>query len=106
MLVSPRPARSSSRIAPLLLGVVLGASLQLQQPRLSSLGTYVALGVVALAVLAVAGARRPTTAVRWCALLAASAALSAGVAGWRAASYLQHGLDPRLEGRDLLVTGI
>lgn len=95
--------------------MVLGASLQLQQPRLWSLGAYVALSLAALAVLAVASigsfgtgasASRRATALRWCALLAASTALSAGVAGWRAASYLQDGLDPRLEGRDLLVTGI
>ena len=92
-------------IAAVLLGVVLGAALQLQQPRLSSLAFYGVLTVSALAAACV-GLRLRGHAIRWAALLLACAALSAGVTGWRAVAYARGGLAAAVEGRDLVVTGI
>ncbi|MBC5782455.1 ComEC/Rec2 family competence protein [Ramlibacter sp. USB13] len=87
-----------------MLGVVLGAGVQLQQPELWPIATYAGVAVGALALLLAAwrslGAWRPAAAL----LLAAASAF--GMTGWRAAAYLADGLDPALEGRDLLVTGI
>lgn len=99
----PRPARP---IAPALLGFVLGAALQLQQPRLWPAGVYPVLALSAGLVLALALRRAGTGYARAVGVFAAALALSAGLAGWRASTYIAQGLDPELEGRDLLVTGI
>jgi competence protein ComEC len=87
-----------------LLGVVLGAALQLQQPALWALAGYagMAFGAVPLLVLAWRRLRR----LRAAAVLALAATLSFGASGWRAAAYLADGLDPALEGRDQSVTGV
>lgn len=94
-----------SAIAPALLGVVLGAALQLQQARLSPASWYVACTLAAAALLAGLAHAAP----RWWRLpviFACAALLSAGLAGWRASAYAAAGLDPALEGRDIAVTGV
>jgi competence protein ComEC len=88
-------------------GFVLGAALQLRQAELLSRGVYVTLlllavlGLAALIVLVRAGVRWPVL------LLTLLLAVCAGFAltGWRAAVFLHSALEPRLEGRDLLLTG-
>jgi len=99
-------ARSGSAFAACLLGVVLGAACQLQQARLWPLALYAAGSVCSALLLVLALRMRGRGAVRWLAVLAAAGALSAGVTGWRAAAYAATRLDPALEGRDLLVTGV
>nr|WP_236598785.1 DNA internalization-related competence protein ComEC/Rec2 [Ramlibacter monticola] len=84
------------------MGVVLGAALQLQQPRLWPPLAYAALGGLALLLLLPALRLRRRSA----ALFLLATALSAGVTGWRAAAFLATRIDPALEGADLQLTGI
>lgn len=100
------PARPGSAIAPVLLGVVLGAAAQLQQPRLAGQGAYAAAAPVAVLFLLAALRTGARGTLRSLAVLLAAGALSASLTGWRAAAYLAGGLDPALEGRDLRVTGL
>ncbi|MEJ5991741.1 DNA internalization-related competence protein ComEC/Rec2 [Ramlibacter sp. PS3R-8] len=98
------PTRGAA-IAPFLAGVVLGAALQLQQPRLWDWGWYaggVAAALLALGVLA----RLRGRAMRWLAIALAATTLSAAATGWRAASFAAGGLDPAVEGRDVVATGL
>lgn len=106
------------RLPALLLGVVAGAALQLQQPGLWSAGAYAVLLCAALVVgwCAVAASRpRRRGAVRHAGgrdavaallVLLAGAMAMAAVSGLRATAYLQQGLDPALEGQDIRVTGV
>jgi len=87
------------RIAPVLLGAVLGPACQLQQPQLWPVWAYAA--AVAGGVLVLRFARRQA----WLVLLAVAVA-AAGLTGLRAAAFLAQRLAPALEGRDLLVTGV
>lgn len=87
-----------------MLGVIAGAAIQLQQPALWPWWLYAALMLAGIPLLLAAWRRNGR--LRWGAVLLAAAALSFGHAGWRAAAYLARGLDPALEGRDLVVTGI
>lgn len=106
------------RLPALLLGVVAGAALQLQQPGLWSTGAYAALLCASLLVgwcgVAASRPRRPG-AVRHARARAAAAAVlvllagamaMAAVSGLRATAYLQQGLDPALEGQDIRVSGV
>lgn len=103
--MSPPPPPGAA-LAPVLAGIVAGAGVQLQQPALWPLAAYAAITLAAGVVLGVLLRARLRGAGALLALLLAAAALSAGLAGWRAAGYLQRGLDPALEGRDLVLTGI
>lgn len=94
-----------AEIAPFLAGVVLGAALQLQQPRLWDWELYAAgVGVALLALVVLS--RWSGGATRLLAIALAAALLSAGATGWRAASFAAGGLDPALEGRDIVATGL
>ena len=117
-----RPARASGVVAAgswafaALGGTLLGAALQLQQPRLWSTGAYAALFLAGLGGLAVLSRRWPMFrglhASRLFAGLPIMAALAfgtfagGGLAGWRAGAYAKGALDPALEGRDLQVVGV
>jgi len=92
-------------ITPLLLGAVAGPALQLQQPALWPGAAYAALGGLGLAVLALA-ARRRSARIRPALALLAAALVAFASCGWRADRFLAGGLDPALEGRDLLVVGV
>lgn len=95
--------RPGAWIAPALLGAVLGPALQLQQPDLWPAWAYAALALpAALACAALLAMQRPPALP---ALLGACA-LSAGLTGLRACAFAAASLQPQLEGRDLLVTGI
>ncbi|MDB5956149.1 DNA internalization-related competence protein ComEC/Rec2 [Ramlibacter sp.] len=98
-------APSGTAIAPVLLGVVLGASAQLQQPGLWPLAVYLAGALLALSCLLLVLRLRPGSA-RGVALLVTSTVLWFALTGWRAASYTETALAPAIEGRDLLVTGL
>lgn len=99
-------AAAGAGLAPVLLGVVLGAAWQLQQPALGRSWQYAVGAVAALVTLAVLARWRHGSWLRWAALLLASTALAAGIAGWRAAAYAADALDPALEGQDLRLTGL
>ena len=97
-------------------GTLLGAALQLQQPRLWDAGAYAACFVAGLAGPALLSRRWPMFrglhASRLFAGLPLFAALvfgtlaGGGLAGWRACAYAKGALDPALEGRDLQVVGV
>ncbi len=97
--------RTTRLLAPLLLGIVLGAALQLQQPRLWPVPAYAAAAVAGLLLFAVA-LRMDATRGRLACMLFAATLACAALVGWRAASYAAGGLDPALEGRDLVVAGL
>ena len=105
-------------MTPTLWGAVLGPALQLQQPALWDGPVYallVASALVGLAVIYAIGLRAPAvpSGARWGqavvragAILLAAALLAFGLTGLRASHFLSHGLDPALEGRDVVVTGV
>jgi competence protein ComEC len=99
-----RAAPPGAAVAPALLGVVLGAALQLQQPQLWERSLYVA-GAAAAACILAGCVRWRGGRARLLVILLAAALLSASVAGWRAVAFADGGLDPALEGRDLAVVG-
>jgi competence protein ComEC len=82
-----------------------GAALQLQQAQLWAASLYAGLLGAAL-LLAAPGWRWRRQGAGFALLLVALAALSFGQTGWRAAARVADRLDPALEGRDLVVTGM
>ena len=102
---------SSSPVAPRLFftalpGFVVGTALQLQQTELSPLWVYACFMLLALVLLALLAIE--SIAYRWraVAVLVAAAFLAVALTGARSAAFLTHALDPALEGRDLVVTGV
>ncbi len=98
------------RLPAWLLGAVLGAALQLQQPVLWPGVVY---GAVLVAACVVGGcARAASRRRRWGAHAATALAVGAGVlvmfalCGLRAVDYAAQGLAPALEGQDIRVTGV
>ena len=91
-----------------LLGWVLGTALQLQQGALWPLWDYLTLaGLAGLSAWALW--RRGLHLLdgrRWFAWLVAAAALGFAGTGLRSALFLQTALDPVLEGRDVLLSGV
>ena len=105
------PAAARPWLLPaLLLGVVAGAALQLQQPVLWQPHAYWALlgaaGSTAWAARWLAGGRWAFQSMAPVLALAAGALALYALCGLRAADYLDHALAPALEGQDLRVTGI
>jgi competence protein ComEC len=88
-----------------LAGWVLGTALQLQQPHLWPRPVYAALGLAGLAC-ALLGWRWRTGKIGLLAWLLAGAATALAATGWRASVLLAESIQPALEGRDLLLTGI
>jgi competence protein ComEC len=89
---------------PVLAGAVLGPALQVQQAALWPTAVYAALSAAALA-LGLLAVRRPGRLAADAAVLVAAASLAFALCGVRSAVYLQDGLDPALQGIDLVVTG-
>ena len=101
-----REARASGwRIAAAALALLGGTAAQLQQSALWPPAVYVACVAAGVAALALAAWRRRSRLAVDAAVLAL-AALAFGAAGWRAHERLAERLDPALEGRDLVVTGV
>jgi len=88
-------------------GFVAGAALQLQQPVLQTAGVY-AVWLAASLAAALLAARMPVGAVfawRATAALVLALVFGFGLTGWRAAVFQAGALSPKLEGRDIEVTG-
>ena len=107
---SPLPARQAGPVGgwPLLLsGAVAGAALQLQQPGLWPAGAYAVLALLA-GVLAWGAwrARRGALRLRGAAMACAAALAVFALTGLRASHFAAGALNPALEGRDILVTGV
>ncbi|APW43364.1 DNA internalization-related competence protein ComEC/Rec2 [Rhodoferax saidenbachensis] len=86
-----------------LAGLLAGTALQLQQSALWHWGVYALFVALALILLAQAATKKiANTAL----LVVAALVLGWGATGLRASAFLQHALDPALEGRDLVVTGV
>jgi competence protein ComEC len=92
--------------AALLCGVLAGSALQLVQERLWAGHWYGGLACGAALLLAACRRMRRLPASRAILLFAAAALLMFSVCGLRATSFSRHALDPRLEGRDVLLTGV
>jgi len=86
-----------------MVGSLLGAALQLQQPVLWPAWLY-----ATLLMLALAGTVGSARLARWGVLIAfaCGAMIGAGLAGWRATAYAQDALNPALEGHSIEVTGL
>lgn len=90
-----------------LVGSVLGAALQLQQPALWPMAGYGVLLALGLAgVVALGRVRHGRGALRWGIALLVGACIGAGLAGTRAVAYVQATLAPAVEGRDVQVVGV
>jgi competence protein ComEC len=96
--------RGARLLTPALLGCVAGIALQLQQAELWPLEHYAAFVLAALVAL-LCLRRAPLHPLRVGLVVAALAALAFGSTGWRACAFLQHALDPALEGQDIRMTG-
>ena len=101
--LSPGQARNGF---PALLGLVLGAALQLQQIDLFAWQIYMAFVLLALVGYTCAASKTIAIDKRMGLALMAFALLGFGATGLRANAYLVDGLNPALEGRDLRVTGV
>jgi len=97
---------NAAAISPLLLGAVAGTALQLQQPQLWPATPYVLLLVAGLAGLLSAAVLPSARRMQALAVLLCAATLTFGLTGLRAIAFTADRLQPALEGRDLLVTGI
>ncbi|MDQ6882572.1 MAG: competence protein ComEC family protein, partial [Pseudomonadota bacterium] len=88
-----------------LLGVIAGSACQLQQPRLWSVAGYVLLAGSAVAVLALGAVVRGGR-YRALPVLLAAAALAFCAVGLRAVQFAGQALEPALEGKEIVLTGI
>ena len=97
--------RSRARLlTPALIGLLMGAALQLQQSELSPLGLY---GVVlALALLGLLGLKFSSPQFRTVLVLLALTALAWALTGIRASAFDAKSLAPELQGRDINVVGV
>ena len=89
-----------------LLGCVLGALLQLQQPELWGWQIYTVIALLALVLYTVAAIKSVAIVWRTVLALVALGLLGFCTTGLRATVYLGDTLDPALEGRDVRVTGV
>ena len=96
----------SGLLTPVLLGVLLGTAVQLGQATLWSGQVYALIVLVALVFAALAAIKNAVFWLRSCLLVLACAAMAFGGTGWRAQFFLAQALNPALEGRDLVVTGV
>ena len=96
---------------PVLLGLLAGSALQLQQPLLWPTWVYAcfvpaALALYALVAIKIKATRGTAGRVRSVLLALLVALLAFASTGWRASSYASAGLDPALEGRDVALIGL
>ena len=88
------------------LGWVAGTALQLQQPDLGSPVVYMAFMALALVGYAYTATKNIANLPGFLAAGLTVGALAFGATGLRSALFLQHALDPALEGRDVMVVGV
>ena len=93
-------------LTPALLGVLLGSAVQIGQVALASFGFYMAFVPVALILIALLTIKNVANWVRFYGLVLAFVMLAFGLTGLRAAAFMGQSLDPALEGRNLVVTGV
>ena len=118
--LSPRsPSRSTSNpssrsaaalLSPVLLGLLAGSALQLQQAALFDSPLYAGMLATSMALLALlvslAFLRQRAGVLVSCALaLLLASAASFGLTGLRASAFAGAALSPALEGQDIVVTG-
>ncbi|QIL81258.1 DNA internalization-related competence protein ComEC/Rec2 [Diaphorobacter sp. HDW4A] len=93
----------------LLLGVLMGAALQLQQPRLWSVDAYLVLFTGGLLCCLLRGYRARPGRLRWmraCLMLVGAASVMFAQIGWRSVAFSEGALASDLEGRDLQIVGM
>ena len=102
------PVHAPGSLEAVLAGLLAGTALQIGQPQLWRWEAYAVVLGIALAVLARSpGPGGSTGRTLSLGVLALATALAAwGLTGSRAWVYQSDALDPRLEGRDILVTGV
>ena len=93
-------------LTPVLLGVVAGTALQLQQAVLWSVPAYIEIAAMGVALAALFAIYSEVDRWRSLGVLVASALLVFALCGLRAQVFLQQALDPTLEGRDVDVIGV
>jgi competence protein ComEC len=89
-----------------LLGLVLGTALQLQQADLFVWHAYMAIVLLAPVTYALIAIKNVALVWQWVFAALSLGLLGFGATGLRATAYLEHALDPALEGRDVRVTGV
>ena len=89
-----------------LLGWVAGNALQVQQAQLQPWPVYLGMALLALALWALSLAKKTNLGWRRVLMFISFGLLAFSTTGLRASIFLTDALDPALEGRDLLVTGI
>lgn len=87
-------------------GLLLGMALQLQQAGLLSAGIYALFVLLALVLYALVAIKKRADAGSQVTVLLAAAAFAWGLTGLRALLFVSQALNPALEGRDVLVTGV
>jgi competence protein ComEC len=105
----PTPSPNTRRarlIFPALLAWVAGAALQLQQSELFPVPIYGIFLLLALALIAFLAIKNIAFGNRLAIVVAAFALAGFGTTGLRAAVFLHQALDPGLQGRDIVVTGV
>lgn len=100
------PTRLAHALFPAMLAWVAGAAAQLQQAQLWSAWVYVCLLALALVVSALIAIKNIAFLLRLGCVVLVMSALGFGVTGLRSATYMANALDPVLEGRDVVVTGV
>jgi competence protein ComEC len=99
----------SSRNRPIsgaLIGFIGGTALQLQQTSLFSWGVYGLLVLTAFAVLTWVLLKDTANRSQWVLMGLAFCLMAFGLTGLRASGFSRTALDPALEGRDLVLTGV
>ncbi len=101
-----QPSLALKLIFPSLLGWVVGTAGQLQQVDLASAQTYQLLLLCAVGFGFTASTNKLAFPARALCTLVCTGLLAFGATGLRAGSFIKDALNPQLEGRDLVVTGV
>jgi len=88
------------------IGLLIGVAVQLQQSALNAWVVYASLTLLALALYAYVAIKKRADGLAQVMAFAAAAGFAWGTTGLRALVFVSQALNPALEGRDLLVTGV
>lgn len=100
------PAGLARTLFPALLAWVVGAAVQVQQPQLWTWQIYGSIVLLALVTYGAVAIKDVAGIFRVLLVALALAALGFGVTGLRSVVYQRGDLNPALEGRDLVLTGV